>query len=190
MRQQTLLAVGICAWLVLASLGALVVLRRNPRALDADDIAAPPPSMAPTTSAAPARTPSATPPSTRHLPSAATHHCRRTHGASAQLTTDDRGYTCAPAAVDSETDCCSEWSPRYACTQCTTACCVDYAQCVACCMGAATPFARCSTLCRTSSHSLEPNAGYALPDTRFCWRTPASPSPSKRGASKILDLHE
>lgn len=188
MRRQTLLLCAACAWLVLMALLMLAMLRRQPP-VDTDDIVvAPSPSHTPSPS--PVALVSPAPTIARLVPTARPHTCRRTHGASARLTTDDRGYTCAPAAVSADTDCCSDWSPRYACTLCTTACCADYAQCVACCMGAGQTFARCGTACRTSSHSLEHNAGYALPDTPHCWRTPPSPSPSTPGDSKLLILHE
>lgn len=188
MRHQTPLLCIACVWLVLSAAATLVLWRRQPRA-DDDDVVSASPSLTPSATTPPSAAPSVA----RLAPSLAQarpHSCRRTHGASAHLTTDDRGYTCAPGAVDPATDCCSDWSPRYACTQCTVACCADYAQCVACCMGAAQPFARCATACRTSSHSLEHNAGYALPDTPHCWRQPPSPSPSTPGESKILVLHE
>lgn len=188
MRRQSLLLCIACAWFALMALATLALLRRQPRP-DEDDIIA---TLAPSRSPSPTPVVAASPAPTiaRLAPTARPRSCRRTHGASARLTTDDRGYTCAPGAVDPATDCCSDWSPRHACTLCTTACCTDYAQCVACCMGTGQPFARCVTACRTSSHSLEHNAGYALPDTPHCWRTPPSPSPSAPGESKLLILRE
>lgn len=187
MRQRSLFLLALSAWCVITTLVGIRFMQPHTAVAD-DDVVAAPASPAPTPSPVPTRHARTTVPSRL-----TTRRCHRTHGASARLTTDDRGYTCAVDIVDPVTNCCTEWAPRYACTDCTPTCCADYAQCTACCMGHEQSFARCSAACRTGSHSLDAHAGYAMPDTPYCWSTPPPPPPSPKPsapATKILDLRE
>ena len=192
MRQRSLFLLALSIWCVLATFTGIWVMRPRPDASDDIDRPPPTPTPSPSLSAAPSPAPSrhARSPSPTKSAAAATRPCRRTQGASARLTTDDRGYTCAVGAVDPDTNCCTEWGPRYSCTGCTPTCCADYAQCTACCMGHERPFARCMTMCRTGSHSLDGNAGYATPETPYCWGPPPPPPKPTVPATKILDLRE
>lgn len=190
MRTYTVGVVVLCLWLGITCVGVVGLWRRS-RAEpsdDSDDAAVsesftPSPSARPTSPSSSAsraawRMPATSPPA----------RCRRTRGASPTHTTDEHGYTCTFAAVDSETDCCAGWAPRYSCETCRPPCCTDYARCVACCMGHDRAFATCSADCRTSSRSLDNAGAYAGGAAHFCWHTPPSPSQTPLPSSRALDL--
>jgi hypothetical protein len=71
---------------------------------------------------------------------------------------DNRGFACAPWALDRESGCCVS-RKRHSCLGCRLAdrCCDRFALCVSCCMGSAAEnrsFDECRFRCRTSSRTM------------------------------------